>query len=55
MRWRRRDHVLGFEERPDRVFSAILESAMEIAADLITGYVKSSGDDQQAWADCVLA
>jgi hypothetical protein len=43
--------MLGFDQKPDRVFSAIVEAALEYTADLINDHLESSGDDQQAWAD----
>jgi hypothetical protein len=33
--------MLAFEEKPDRVFSAIVEAALEYAADLITDHLES--------------
>jgi hypothetical protein len=47
--------MLGFEEKPDRVFSAILEGAMEYAADLITDHLQTVGDDPHAWTEHFLA
>jgi hypothetical protein len=40
--------MLAFEEKPDRVFSAILESALKLTADLITGHLEPP---DEAWTE----
>jgi hypothetical protein len=43
--------MLGFEERPDRVFSAIFEASLEVAADHIAQHLEDHGDTPGPWTE----